>query len=200
MVQRALGLVVAISVLLFGILFFPPLSRGLRLGDTKIANFLVSEVAMGESLLREFRAPKIEEGFNLSFKADQLRIDEASEIKMLELINNERKKANLAPLTLDPTITKVAREHSQDMWQRQYFAHDTPDGETPFNRMEKGKVSFRRAGENLALARTVERAHQGLMESEGHRENILDPNFGRVGIGVVDGGVYGKMFTQDFAD
>ena len=66
--------------------------------------------------------------------------------------------------------------------------------------MSKRKIKFISAGENLAYAPTVEIAHQGLMNSPGHRENILRPSFGRVGIGVIDGGVYGKMFTQDFAD
>ena len=54
------------------------------------------------------------------------------------------------------------------------------------------------AGENLAGAPTVERAHSGLMNSPGHRANILNPNFTHVGIGIVDGGPYGKMYTQTF--
>ena len=54
--------------------------------------------------------------------------------------------------------------------------------------------------ENLALAPNVDIAHKGLMNSPGHRANILSPSFGRVGIGVIDGGGYGKMFAQEFAD
>ena len=52
----------------------------------------------------------------------------------------------------------------------------------------------------MALAPNVDRAHTGLMNSEGHKRNILDPAFGKIGIGVVDGGVYGKMFTQVFTE
>jgi len=71
---------------------------------------------------------------------------------------------------------------------------------SPFDRMRQGGARFRAAGENIALAPTVEVAHNGLMNSPGHRENILNPAFGRVGIGVEDGGLHGKMFTQNFTD
>lgn len=145
-------------------------------------------------------APAEEETVELPFTARSLEVDEEAEKKMLSLLNEEREKMGLKPLIIDETIIVVARTHSFDMWRRSYFAHESPEGGTPFDRMEEGGVEFRRAGENLALARTVERAHSGLMNSEGHRRNILDPTFGRVGIGVVDGGIYGKMFTQNFAD
>ncbi len=59
-------------------------------------------------------------------------------------------------------------------------------------------ISYRAAGENLAGAPTVERAHTSLMNSSGHRANILNPRYTHVGIGIVDGGPYGKMFTQMF--
>jgi len=130
----------------------------------------------------------------------ELKIDEVSESKMIELLNNERAKVGAKPLKIDPTIVKVTRSHSLDMFQRRYFSHYTPEGLSPFDRMGKGGVSFLVAGENLAYAPTVEIAHQGLMNSRGHRENIMRPEFGRVGIGVIDGGLYGEMFTQNFAD
>jgi uncharacterized protein YkwD len=66
--------------------------------------------------------------------------------------------------------------------------------------MTESGVQYMLAGENLAYAPTVEIAHKGLMNSPGHRENILRPEFGRIGIGVIDGGIYGKMFTQNFGD
>jgi uncharacterized protein YkwD len=64
--------------------------------------------------------------------------------------------------------------------------------------MRRGGLKSRAAGENLALARTLPMAHQGLMDSPGHRANILRPAFGRVGIGILDGGRYGLMVTQNF--
>ncbi|HMQ35877.1 MAG TPA: CvpA family protein [Chloroflexaceae bacterium] len=122
------------------------------------------------------------------------------EARMLELLNEERAEAGLPPLAMDPALTEVARRHSQDMFERGYFAHVSPDGVTPFDRIEQAGIGYAAAGENLALAPTIERAHTGLMESPGHRENILRPLFGRVGIGVVDGGPRGLMVSQVFRD
>lgn len=130
----------------------------------------------------------------------RLTVDEEAEEHLLDLVNRERAERGLRPLLLDPTIVPVARAHSRDMFERSYFAHMNPDGEEPFDRLRSGEVRFRVAGENLALAPTVERAHAGLMNSPGHRENILRPEFGRIGIGAVRGGHYGIMFTQNFAD
>jgi uncharacterized membrane protein required for colicin V production len=149
--------------------------------------FLTVEPAEGESV-------------NLPYKPRVLKIDANAEAEMLILVNEERAKVGVAPLVADETLRAVARANSKDMWERQYFAHVNPDGLDPFERMEKGGAIFRTAGENLALARTVERAHEGLMNSPGHKRNILDPSFKRVGIGVIDGGVYGQMYTQNFSD
>jgi uncharacterized protein YkwD len=120
------------------------------------------------------------------------------EAEMLRLVNKERITAGLKPLAPDPELTEVARRHSADMFARGYFAHDTPEGRDPFDRMRAADVRFLTAGENLALARTVQIAHTGLMNSPGHRANILRPEFGRVGIGIMDGGMRGLMVTQNF--
>lgn len=120
------------------------------------------------------------------------------EARMLELVNQERAREGLRPLLPDPQSRDVARAHSQDMFARGYFSHVTPDGKDPFDRLRGAGVRFLTAGENLALARTLPMAHQGLMDSPGHRANILRPQFGRVGIGIVDGGRYGLMVTQNF--
>ncbi|MPZ97943.1 MAG: colicin V production protein [Dehalococcoidia bacterium] len=140
------------------------------------------------------------ERVSIPARTEGLQVDREAEERMLALVNEERTSRGLAPLVLDPTIVPVARAHSRDMWERGYFAHLNPDGDDPFDRMRAGGVSFLAAGENLALAPTTERAHEGLMNSPGHRRNILDPDFGRVGIGVIDAGLRGKMFTQNFAD
>jgi uncharacterized protein YkwD len=84
------------------------------------------------------------------------------------------------------------------MLARGYFSHYTPEGKDPFERIREGGVSFRTAGENLAFAPTVKIAHTGLMNSPGHRANILRSSFGRVGIGILDGGRRGLMVTQNF--
>lgn len=136
----------------------------------------------------------------LGFTVDKPEIRPFLEIKMLELVNRERAKEGLPPLKADPEMTRVARAHSRDMFARGYFAHNTPEGKTPFDRMRAANVRFIAAGENLALAQTLEIAHTNLMNSPGHRANILHPSFGRLGIGVLDGGFYGLMISQEFRD
>jgi len=117
---------------------------------------------------------------------------------MLQMINAERQKRGLKTLVADPEMLQVARAHSQDMFAKGYFAHDDLDGKDPFDRMRAANIHFGTAGENLALAQTVEIAHVNLMNSPGHRANILNPSFGRVGIGILDGGFYGLMISQEF--
>ena len=120
------------------------------------------------------------------------------EAAMLTLVNAERAKAGLRGLTADTDTVDVSRAHSRDMFERSYFAHVTPEGRSPFDRLRAARLTYRAAGENLALARTLDMAHTGLMNSPGHRANILNPAFGRVGIGIVDGGRHGLMVTQTF--
>jgi uncharacterized protein YkwD len=117
---------------------------------------------------------------------------------MLDLVNGERTQRGLQPLKPDPVLAELARAHSRDMYARAYFSHVTPDGRDLADRMRTARLGYLAAGENLALAPTLVSAHQGLMHSPGHRANILRPQFGRVGIGVLDGGAQGLMVTQDF--
>ncbi|MBI4065219.1 CvpA family protein [Candidatus Gottesmanbacteria bacterium] len=131
---------------------------------------------------------------------NQLSIDNQAEVTMLELLNKEREKVGAPLLVIDSKITQVARLHSRDMFERKYFSHITPEGKDAGDRLQAGGVAYEVAGENLAYAPDVNTAHHGLMNSEGHRKNILDPQFHHIGIGVIDGGVYGKMFVQNFTD
>lgn len=142
--------------------------------------------------------PDSHESVSLPYKVTNPRPRPELEAKMLELVNKERMAKGLRPLAPDPELTVVARRHSADMFARSYFAHDTPEGRSPFDRMREGGVTFATAGENLALAPTVQVAHSGLMNSPGHRANILAKDFGRVGIGIMDGGIRGLMVTQNF--
>ncbi|MFA6493110.1 MAG: CvpA family protein [Patescibacteria group bacterium] len=136
----------------------------------------------------------------LNFKVDKYSIDENSENAMLVLVNEERAKNSLAPLKLDYTIRPVARGHSIDMAKNGYFSHVNLASKTPADRMTDGNVSFWLAGENIALAPSYELAEIGFMNSPKHRDNILDPKYGRIGIGIIDLGIYGKMVTQNFAN
>jgi len=123
----------------------------------------------------------------------------AAETQMLALVNGARAAHGLAALVMDGEMVAVARAHSADMRDRDFFAHTNPDGTDPFDRMRAAAITYRRTGENLALAGTVPRAHDLLMDSDGHRRNILNADFGRVGIGIVESS-RGLMITQIFAD
>jgi len=154
--------------------------------------------AIAETLNLLTVRPESNERVSLPYKVAAPRPRPELEARMLELVNEERIAAGLRPLVADPELTQVARQHSTDMFARGYFAHATPEGRDPFERMREANVRFDTAGENLALAPTLQIAHTGLMNSPGHRANILQRDFGRVGIGIMDGGIHGLMVTQDF--
>jgi uncharacterized protein YkwD len=154
--------------------------------------------AIAETLNLLTIRPESNERVSLPFTVAKPRPRPELEARMLELVNRERIAAGLKPFAPDPELTEVARRHSADMFARGYFAHVTPEGRDPFERMREARVSFLTAGENIALAPTLEIAHTGLMNSPGHRANILRRQFERIGIGIMDGGVHGLMVTQDF--
>jgi len=135
----------------------------------------------------------------LDFPKDmQLTPDPVAEQQLFELVNEERRAVGLAPLVWDERLVPVARQHSQEMFELGYFSHDSPVKGSPFDRIHAAGIDYQKAGENLAYAQSVTVAHRGLMDSPGHRANILDPAYTRIGIGVVDAGPYGRMFTQLF--
>ena len=143
--------------------------------------------------------PQTEEGWNIKFgQLGQLTPDPDSEQRMLELINLERAKAGLGPLSFDEQLREVARSHSLEMFQLNYFSHTSPVTGSPADRAGQAGIPFLAFGENLAYAPNVYIAHEGLMNSPGHKANILDPRYGRVGIGVIKSQYRGSMFTQNF--
>lgn len=144
--------------------------------------------------------PKSDERVILHLSVAHPMLDPKAESAMLSLLNAERTSRGLKRLVVDPKLRNAARAHSIDMLKHGYFSHDSLDGRTPFDRMRKAGVRFTLAGENIAFAPTVRIAHVGLMKSPGHRANILNRGFGRVGIGIARDGAYRAMFTQDFAN
>lgn len=118
--------------------------------------------------------------------------------RMLSLINAERSKAGAGALSLDAQVSKVAQLKAQDMVDKGYFDHNSPTYGSPFDMMKKFGVSFRTAGENLAGNQNVDSAHNALMNSPGHRANILNTSFNKIGLGIVNSPVYGKIFVQMF--
>lgn len=158
----------------------------------------VFEDAVTSTLGRLIVTPGSRERIELPFRVQDPHARPELESRMLALLNQERARAGLPSLRADPELTAVARAHSADMFARGYFSHVSPEGGDPTDRIRAARVRYLVAGENIALARTLEMAHHGLMASPGHRANILRASFGRVGIGIQDGGRHGLMVTQNF--
>lgn len=140
------------------------------------------------------------EGIALPFTVTTgLTVDEATEAEMLLLVNKERIAAGLDPVVADAELTAVARDHGNEMFRLGYFAHESPVTGDPSDRLGAAGIPYLVSGENLAFAPTVEIAHRGLMQSPGHRANILNPAFTRLGVGVIRSENRGLMFSQEFA-
>ena len=168
---------------------------------------LTPPIIYNDYTLVPLRAVSEAAGANVSWDGDTRSVyitTEESEFdewaqRVLVLTNNERIKRNLGILRWDDTLAELAVKHCTDMAERGYFAHDTPEGVTPFDRMKAAGVSYYIAGENVAAGQySPENVVKEWMESEGHRANILNPDFTRIGIGVVKGGSYGIYWAQEF--
>lgn len=148
-------------------------------------------------------APSSDQSVELGFelKEDEISYDPIVEIEMFNRVNRERKENSLSPLKFDEDLRSVSREYGKQMILFGFFSHNSQvDGSTPDQRITNAGIPYTITGENLAFAPNVDIAHQGLMNSPGHRANILSPEYGKVGIGVVDAGIFGKIFVQEFTD
>jgi uncharacterized protein YkwD len=115
----------------------------------------------------------------------------ADELKFVELANRERAKRNLSQLSVDPLLILIAREHSLEMMEKNYFNHYSPTSgmKTPMDRYLKGlghRPAYAVVGENLFYCSMVDvdRGHQAFMRSKEHRENLLFPQFDKIGVGI----------------
>lgn len=106
------------------------------------------------------------------------------EEKLLNLINQDRKINGLPPLAADPELSRLARLKSEDMRDRNYFAHESPTWGKARQMLEHFGYDFRGVGENIAHHATVEKAQAAFMTSDGHRRNILSAVWEKVGVGV----------------
>ena len=208
---EALVLIAFILTLTLGLPIKPAIKKDIT--DSKLGSAILNKTTRVEKAINEVFGGVIEdsltylvvkpgskESIPLEVESLTLAADEASEASMFNLVNEERRKQGVNELSWNSDVVVVARSHAKDMWERRYFGHVSPDGEDVGDRLEKDGIKYAIAGENLALAPTVTTAQNGLMNSEGHRANILEPKFKKVGIGVIDNGVYGKMFVQVFTD
>jgi uncharacterized membrane protein required for colicin V production len=141
-----------------------------------------------------------EGGIDLPFTVTSgLEPDTRLERAMLDLVNAERAEVGLPAVEVDSELAMVARDHGEEMFRLGYFAHESPVTGEPGDRIVAAGIQAIATGENLAYAPSLRVAHEGLMNSPGHRANILNPAFTRLGIGVVRSENRGLMFVQEFA-
>lgn len=181
--------------------------------SSRVGNFLLSNAqgweksinnvfggAISETINFLTVEPKGNEIVSLNFKETNVLPDPSSEQYMFGLVNKERARAGVRELIFDNELRDIGRAHCSDMLRQGYFSHYSPDGFSPFDRMDDAGIIYSFAGENLALSPNTDISMQGLMNSSGHKANILSPDFGRIGVGVIDGGIYGEGFCQEFTD
>lgn len=118
------------------------------------------------------------------------------EAKVVQLTNDQRRKNGLPDLQLDTTLTSMAQEKSNDMLNKNYFSHTSPTYGSPFDMMKLFGITYSHAGENLAKGqRSAEEVVQAWMNSTGHRANILNGNYTKIGVGHSSSQDY---WTQEF--
>jgi uncharacterized YkwD family protein/spore coat assembly protein SafA len=139
---------------------------------------------------------------NMIYPGQKLTVPNIDDVKKLEsevvrLVNVERAKNGLAPLTQNWELSRVARYKSQDMKNKGYFSHYSPTYGSPFDMMKQFGFKFYTAGENIAMGqRTPQEVMTAWMNSPGHRANILKADFKEIGVGLArDGSIY---WTQMF--
>lgn len=122
------------------------------------------------------------------------------ELEVLRLVNIERNKVGLKALTTSSEFSNVARKKSEDMAVKAYFSHTSPTYGSPFDMMKTFGITYRTAGENIALGQTsADSVMKAWMDSPGHKANILSPSFGKIGIGMYEQNGR-KYWTQMFTD
>lgn len=121
------------------------------------------------------------------------------EYQLFDLVNSIRVRNGLGALKWNAPLATVARNHSIDMAKNNFFDHTNLKGESPFDRMRKGGLNYRSAGENIAMGQMSSIfAHEGLMNSKGHRDNILQAGYMELGTGVSFQGKNVPFYTQNF--
>lgn len=127
------------------------------------------------------------------------RLKEGFEYQLFDLTNATRISHDLPVLAWAEDVRETARKHSTDMVENQFFSHTNLQGQSPFDRMEEDEIAFTSAGENLAYGQFSSIfAHQGLMNSSGHRENILHNGFTELGIVVDFNDENQPIYTENF--
>jgi len=224
--NRLLGALLAlmwalfVAVLVLSLVTVLPLPSlvGDQLDNSKVAGYLTDPAAPAQTVFQAVAGDRVfeallnledlvggkevilKEGETLELpaaSAGELEADEVSAAEIFDLLNRSRVEAGLDPLAWSVALADVGQAYATEMYLGGFFSHDSPVSGNVVDRVKKAGIPYRIVGENLALAATSKAVHEGLMASTGHRENILRPEFTRVGIGVV-AGPHGLMVVQVF--
>lgn len=153
--------------------------------DSKVTSYQVIDKNIEESSKDIY--PKYSEELKVSF-----------EMQTIDLINSVRDREGLSRLNFNEEASTSALKHSINMRDENYFDHENKKGESPFDRMKKEHIRYSLAGENIAAGQiNAIYAHEALMNSIGHRKNILG-DYKNIGVGVSFGGHYKLYYTQNF--
>jgi uncharacterized protein YkwD len=144
-------------------------------------------------------AKSVEKNHITTFGESSEELKKGFEFQLFDLTNAARVIRGLPILTYDEAVSNTARKHSEDMAIHNYFNHENLEGKSPFNRMEEDGLVFSYAGENLAYGQSSSIfAHEGLMNSKGHRKNILSADFHNLGVGTAFNEESTPYYTENF--
>jgi len=123
--------------------------------------------------------------------------------EILRLVNLERAEAGLGALVFNEVLTTQASQYACEMIEGDFFGHYNPHTDTRLaDRSEEFSYDYMKVGENLAAVPPKDCSPAEVMDywmsSDGHRENILDPDFTELGVGIRTGGTYGTYWVQEF--
>lgn len=160
-----------------------------QLGGNKVAGVRISTPEHFATIAMGLMYPIVYTEFPAAPKLTDAQIKQvaiAYEKENFDLLNVARQRAKLPVLTWDEQVAVVARAHSNDMAQHNYFSHNSPTTGSPFDRLKKAGIRYSYAGENIAYGQLdgIE-VHMGWMNSSGHRQNLLNQNYKQLGVGVV---------------
>lgn len=167
--------------------------------DCNTSSFVPSVSDQLTNIIKENTEKKLpEEKTSVQVPENETAVSDVSayEKQVAELVNQYRAQNGLSSLVLDTELSMVARTKSLDMKNNGYFSHVSPAYGSPFDMMKQFNISYHSVGENIAMGQmTPESVMQAWMNSEGHRANILNPSYTRIGVGYVSDGNY---WTQLF--
>lgn len=129
-------------------------------------------------------------------------VDRSERASLLSMINEARAAQGVSPLAGDPRLDAVAEGHSLDMATHHFFSHSSPNSGAPGDRAAAAGLAFRSLAENIAMNQSVTAAHRALLQSPGHRANLLNGDLRRVGLGIVraSDGIYVTQLFATFGD